>query len=180
MEALESNGLLRLESVPGGELAREKNAILLARGRQHLISLVSELLFQSELERNALMTPAEELKRKTAIFETSAAEFESERQRLSDLLSVDRKGLLDELDAETDRVWNGARAELRQVIVDFADRSVEAKSAHERISAALFRYFEQALNGSLACSGPNWMSARHAIGPALRRLSTLCVKRPPI
>jgi GTP-binding protein EngB required for normal cell division len=149
IEALEVSGLLRLESVLGGELAREKQAILLATGRQRLRSLVGELLFQSELERKALMTPADELKRKAATFESSAAEFESERQRLSDLLSIDRRRLLRELDAETDRVWNGARAELRQVMADFAEQSFEAKPAHERVSAALFRYFEQALNESL-------------------------------
>jgi GTP-binding protein EngB required for normal cell division len=149
IEALEVSGLLRLESVLGGELAREKQAILLATGRQRLSSLVGELLFQSELERKALMTPADELKRKAATFESSAAEFESERRRLSDLLSIDRKRLLGELDSETDRVWNGARAKLRQVMADFAEQSFEAKPAHERVSAALFRYFEQALNESL-------------------------------
>jgi len=149
IEALEVSGLLRLESVLGGELAREKQAILLATGRQRLSSLVGELLFQSELERKALMTPADELKRKAATFESSAAEFESERRRLSDLLSIDRKRLLGELDSETDRVWNGARAKLRQVMADFAEQSFEAKPAHERVSAALFRYFEQALNESV-------------------------------
>jgi len=149
IEALEVSGLLRLESVLGGELAREKQAILLATGRQRLSSLVGELLFQSELERKALMTPADELKRKAATFGSSAAEFESERRRLSDLLSIDRKRLLGELDSETDRVWNGARAKLRQVMADFAEQSFEAKPAHERVSAALFRYFEQALNESV-------------------------------
>jgi GTP-binding protein EngB required for normal cell division len=149
IEALGVSGLLGLESILGGELAREKNAILLATGHQRLSSLVRELLFQSELERKALMTPADELKRKAATFETSAAEFESERQRLSDLLSIDRKRLLTELDAETDRVWNGARAELRQVIASFADRSVPAKSLREHLAAALFRYFEQALDESI-------------------------------
>ena len=98
------------------------------------------------------MTPADELKRKAATFESSAAEFESERQRLSDLLSIDRKRLLGELDAETDRVWNGARAELRLVMANSVERSFEANSTREHIAAALFRYFEQALDKSIRVS----------------------------
>jgi hypothetical protein len=143
--ALEASGLPRLESLLAGELAREKRAILLATGRLRLISLVSELLFQSELERKALLTPEEELKRKAATFEASVANFEAERRRVSDLLSIDCKRLLQELDAETDRVWNGARSELRRIVSEIGDRSVEGKSARQRMSAALSRYFEQAL-----------------------------------
>ena len=155
IEALEVSGLLRLESVLGGELAREKHAILLATGRQRLSSLVGELLFQSELERKALMTPADELKRKAATFESSAAEFESERQRLSDLLSIDRKRLLRELDAETDRVWNGARAELRLVMADLSSgpsrRTRRASRSRRRFSA-----ISSKLSTSLfACLRPN-------------------------
>jgi len=143
--ALEASGLPRLEQLLAGELAREKRAILLATGRLRLISLVGELLFQSELERKALLTPEEELKRKAATFEASVANFEAERQRLSDLLSIDCKRLLKELDAETDRVWDEARGEVRRVVAETADWSVESKSARERIAVALSRYFEQAL-----------------------------------
>ena len=140
--SLAASGLPRLERLLAGELARDKRAILLATGRLRLTSLVSELLFQSELERKALLTPEEELKRKAATFEASVANFEAERRRLSDLLSIDCKRMLRELDAETDRVWAGARGELRQIV---ADGSVERKSARERMTAALSRYFEQAL-----------------------------------
>ena len=62
--ALEASGLPRLERLLARELAHDKRAILHATGRLRLISLVSELLFQSELERKALLTPEEELKRK--------------------------------------------------------------------------------------------------------------------
>jgi len=143
--ALEASGLARLEGLLAGELARDKRAILLAAGRLRLISLVGELLFQSELERKALLTPEEELKRKAATFEASAAKFEAERRRLSDLLSIDCKRMTRELDAETDRVWHEARGELRRIVVDVADWSVERKSARDRIAVALSRYFEQAL-----------------------------------
>jgi GTP-binding protein EngB required for normal cell division len=147
--ALASSGLTRLESVLGGELAREKRAILLATGRQRLISLVGELLFHCDLERKALLTPEEELKRKAATFETSAAGFESERQRLADLLSIDCKQLLRELDAETDRVWDESRRVLHQLVADMADFSVEPNRARERITKTLSRYFATALQDSV-------------------------------
>jgi GTP-binding protein EngB required for normal cell division len=147
--ALASSGLSRLESVLSGELAREKRAILLATGRQRLISLVGELLFQCDFERKALLTPEEDLKRKAATFETSAAEFESDRQRLADLLAIDCKQLLRELDAETDRVWGEARRELRQLVADITDFSVEPIRARERITTTLSRYFAIALQESV-------------------------------
>ena len=148
--ALEASGLQRLERLLAGELARNKRTILLATGRLRLISLLSELAFQSELERKALLTPVEELKQKAATFEASVAKFETERQRLTDLLSIDCKRLLKDLDAEADRVWNGARGELRQIVADTVDVSVERRPARERIAAALSRYFEQALGASVS------------------------------
>jgi ribosome biogenesis GTPase A len=111
-QALDESGILRLERTLAGELARERQEILFATGLQRSISIVGELLFQSKLECKALLMPEEELKQKAATFETSAVQFEVERQRLSDLLSLDRQRLLRELEAETDRVWKGARAEL--------------------------------------------------------------------
>jgi GTP-binding protein EngB required for normal cell division len=147
--ALASSGLSRVESVLGGELAREKRAILLATGRQRLISIVSELLFQCDLERKALMTPEEDLKRKATTFETGAVEFEFERQRLADLLAIDCKQLLRELDAETDRVWNEARCEVHQVVAEIRDFSVEPIRARERIRTTLSRYFATALQASI-------------------------------
>ena len=79
--SLAASGLPRLERLLAGELARDKRAILVATGRLRLTSLVSELLFQCELERKALLTPEEELKRKAATFEASVANFEANSQQ---------------------------------------------------------------------------------------------------
>jgi hypothetical protein len=114
-----------------------------------LISLVGELLFHCDLERKALLTPVEELERKAATFETSAAEFASERQRLADMLAIDCKQLLRQLDTETDRVWKEARRELRQLVADMTDFSVEPIRARERITTVLSRYFATALQESV-------------------------------
>jgi GTP-binding protein EngB required for normal cell division len=92
--ALAASGIQHLEQVLACELAREKRAIVFVMGRRRSISLIGELLFQSELEHEALLMPEAELKKKVTAFESSEARFESERQILSDFLSVDRKRLL--------------------------------------------------------------------------------------
>ena len=150
--ALEESGISRLERTLANELARERREILFATGRQRSISIVGELLFQSELECKALLTPADVLKQKAATFETSAVQFEDERQRLSDLLSLDRKRLLREVEAETDRVWQGAKTEVRHALADCADVSTGGKDAREKIAASLGIYFEQALQESVKAS----------------------------
>jgi len=147
---LEASGLPKLEQALSGELAQEKRAILLATGRMRLISLVSELLFQTEIECKALLTPEKDLKRKAATFETSAVQIEADRQRMSDQLSLDRKRLLRELEAETDRVWNGAKGELRQTIFAVSDMPAGAQETRDKITATLGAYFEQALRDSVS------------------------------
>jgi ribosome biogenesis GTPase A len=147
--ALDESGISRLERTLAGELARERREILFATGRQRSISVVGELLFQSELECKALLMPADVLKQKSATFETSAVQFEDERQRLSDLLSLDRKRLLRELEAETDRIWQGAKAEVRIALADCADVSTGSGDARKKIAASLGIYFEQALQDSV-------------------------------
>jgi GTP-binding protein EngB required for normal cell division len=64
---LAASGLCHLEEVLAGELAREKHDIVLTAGRLRSISLVSELLFQSELEHKVLLMPEEDLKKRPAL-----------------------------------------------------------------------------------------------------------------
>ncbi len=146
----EESGLAHLERVLVDALAKEKRAILFETGRLRLLSLVSELLFQCELERQALLTPEAELKEKAEMFEASAVKFETERRRLSDLLSIDLKQMIRDLEAETDRVWKGARDELRQIVAEIIDWSAEEESARQRIGAALSRRFAGALDDSVS------------------------------
>lgn len=147
--ALAASGIQNLEQVLAGELAREKQAIAVAVGRQRAISLIGELVFQSELERKALLMPQEDLKRKATTFESSVARFESERQTLSGFLSIDRRQLLKELEAETDRLWKEAQKEVRQVVAEITARPFNEKEARDQVTAALSQYFEQALRQSI-------------------------------
>ncbi len=143
--ALAASGVTALELVLAEELAREKHAIVFASGRLRSISLVGELLFQCELAHKALLTPQQDLERKAEVFEGSAAGFESQRRALSDFLSVDKKGLLKELDTETDRIWKAAQKEMRELVGAITARDFDEKEARNEITAALSRYFEQAL-----------------------------------
>jgi hypothetical protein len=121
----------------------------LATGRQRSISLISELLFQSELEHKALLMPEEDLKQKAATFESSVARFEGERQTLSDFLSIDRRRLLKELEAETDRLWKEAQKEVRRAVGEITARPFNEKDACDQVTAVLSQYFEQALHQSV-------------------------------
>jgi GTPase Era involved in 16S rRNA processing len=148
-QAFAASGVEHLEQVLAGELAREKRAIAFATGRQRAISLIGELLFQSELEHKALLLPEENLKQKAATFESSVASFETERQALSDLLVLDRKRLEKDLEAETDRLWNEAQKHARQLVGEITAQSFELNEARQRVAAALSQHFEHAFRQSV-------------------------------
>jgi hypothetical protein len=144
--ALAASGIQHLEQVLACELAREKRAIVFVMGRRRSISLIGELLFQSELEHEALLMPEAELKKKVTAFESSEARFESERQILSDFLSVDRKRLLKELETEANRLWKEAQKEVRQLVGEITARPYNENDARGQVTAMLSQYFEQALH----------------------------------
>jgi GTP-binding protein EngB required for normal cell division len=147
--ALAGSGVEHLEQVLAGELAHERRAIAFAIGRQRSISLIGELLFQSELEHKALLLPEENLKQKAVTFESSVASFEAESQALSDLLSLDRKHLVKDLETETDRLWNEAQKQARQLVGQITARSFELNEARQHVAAALSQYFEHAFRQSV-------------------------------
>jgi len=143
--AFELSGVADLERALASKLAREKQMILDAAGRQRLGAVIGDLLFQSELECKALLTPEGELRRKAETFEASARQFESERRRLSDLLSLDRRELLRDLEAQTDQVWKAAKAEAHRLICEIDDSRIETPEARAKIAEALASYFEKSL-----------------------------------
>jgi hypothetical protein len=142
--ALAESGVQHLQDVLADELAREKREIMLAVAQHRAMSLAGDLLFESELERKALLMPQEELKRKAQIFEESAARFGSERQALSDFIAVDRRRLLSELDAEIETLWKKTQGEIRSLVNAFAAQRMGEKEARNRLAAALTQRFEGA------------------------------------
>jgi GTP-binding protein EngB required for normal cell division len=142
--ALAASGLSELERRLSHDLAREQRAIAFAAGRSRALSLVGELLYHGELSRKALVMPEQALKDKIADFEQSAAQFERERQELSDFLSLDRRRLLTEIGAMTDRVWVEARAKFDKIARAETEQGFDEREARERIGKALEQHFAEA------------------------------------
>ena len=113
--ALAASGLPELEEALASELASEERAIAFATGRSRAISLVGELLYHRELEHKALLTPEQELAQKIREFEYGISQFEAEKTDLSDLMGMDRRRLLVELEAATDRIWNEGRSKFAKL-----------------------------------------------------------------
>lgn len=146
--AFEASGVPSLQSFLAGELAREKSAIVSATGLRRSISLVGELLFQSEFEQKVLLLPQVVLQEKRQSFESAAAQFEVERQTLADVLSVDRTQLFRELESETDRLWQDARADLRTLTHEAIAQPVE--EARKKLSTILSTRFEDSFQRALS------------------------------
>ena len=113
--ALAASGLLELEEALANELTSEERAIAFATGRSRAISLVGELLYHRQLEHKALLTPEQELVQKIREFEHGISRFESEKADLSDLMAIDRRRLLVEIGAATDRIWTEARSKFAKL-----------------------------------------------------------------
>lgn len=146
--ALESSGVPSLQTYLGDELARGKNAIVYATGVKRSIALVGELLFQNEFEQKALMLPQTVLEQKREAFELAALEFETERKTLSDVLSLSRKQLLRELEAETDRLWKAALQDMRTLIQAASGRPLAIVKGH--ISAHLSDCFDDSFRRAVS------------------------------
>jgi hypothetical protein len=113
--ALAVTGLPELEQALASELVSEERAIAFATGRSRAISLVGELLYRRELEHKALLTPEQHLVKKIKKFEHGISRFESEKANLSDLMAIDRRRLLIEVGAATDRIWTEARSKFAKL-----------------------------------------------------------------
>ncbi|HTZ68044.1 MAG TPA: dynamin family protein, partial [Roseiarcus sp.] len=142
--ALTASGVSELERRLSRDLASEKRAIVFAASHSRALSLVAELLYHGELSHKALVAPEQVLKHKIAEFEQSAAQFEQERRELSDLLSLDRRRLLTEISAMTDRVWTEARAKFDKIARLETDQRFDEREARKRIGKALEQYFAEA------------------------------------
>lgn len=146
-EAVETSGVASLMTALAVELAREKHAIILATGLRRSTALVHELLFQSELEHQALLLPQEKLEEKLGIFNLAANGFDRERQELSDFLAVDRKRLISELEAETDKLWDSARRDARRSLEELAARTPQA--ARDELTRLLSQQFDTAFQQTI-------------------------------
>ena len=141
-DALASSGLVQLEEALASELASEERAIAFATGRSRAIALVGELLYHRELEHKALLTPEHDLARKIQEFGHGISRFESEKADLSDLMGIDRRRLLAELEVTTNRIWNEGRSKFAKLAEKETPPGFDEKEARATLGKALEKHFE--------------------------------------
>ena len=141
-DALAASGLIELEEVLASELASEERAIAFATGRSRAISLVGELLYHRQLEHKALLTPEHDLARKIQEFERGISRFEAEKADLSDFMGMDRRRLLTELEATTDRIWKEGRSKFAKLAIEETPPRFDEREARATLGKALEKHFE--------------------------------------
>jgi len=142
--ALAASGLPELEEALANELTSEERAIAFATGRSRAMSLVGELLYHRHLEHKALLTPEQELVRKIREFEHGISRFESEKANSSDLIAIDRRRLLVEVGAATDRIWTEARSKFGKLAKEETPPGFNEGQARAKLGKALEQHFEAA------------------------------------
>jgi len=142
--ALAASGLPELEEALANELTSEERAIAFATGRSRAMSLVGELLYHRQLEHKALLTPEQELVRKIREFEHGISRFESEKANSSDLIAIDRRRLLVEVGAATDRIWTEARSKFGKLAKEEAPPGFNEGQTRAKLGKALEKHFEAA------------------------------------
>ena len=142
--ALAASGLVELEEALARELASEERAIAFATGRKRAVSLVGELLYHRQLKHKALLTPEQELAQKIEKFEHGISRFEAERADLSDLMGIDRRRLLKEVEAATDRIWKDGRSRFAKLAEEETLPGFDEQAVRARLGQALEIHFEAA------------------------------------
>ena len=142
--ALAASGLLELEQALANELTSEERAIAFSTGRSRAISLMGELLYHRQLEHKALLTPEQDLVQKIGEFGLGISRFESEKADLSDLMGVDRRRLLVEVEAATDRIWVEARSKFAELAKEETPPGFDEREARAKLGKALEKHFETA------------------------------------
>ena len=142
--ALAASGLPELEEALANELTSEERAIAFATGRSRAMSLVGELLYHRQLEHKALLTPEQELVQKIGEFEHGISRFESEKADASDLMAMDRRRLLVEVGAATDRIWTEARSKFAELAKEETPPGFNEGEARAKLGKALEKHFEAA------------------------------------
>lgn len=138
--AFDASGVSRLIECLAGDLAKEKRSIILTTGLHRATTLVSELLFQSELQRRALLLPQQMLDEKLDIFGNAEKRFDYDQREFADLLSLDRKRLIKELEIETDALWQSTREKGQRLAKELVTRDLA--TARDELTRLLSQEFD--------------------------------------
>lgn len=143
-QALDASGLPALEAHLSEVVGGAKHQIIADIVRRRAAALVADLRLQTGIELEALRMPLAALQEKLATFEQSAKAFRAEQVSLSDLTEVERRGVLRELEAETERLWNEMRQALRARIWALLEED-EVERTQARIGAEIVAHFDAEL-----------------------------------
>jgi len=144
--ALDASGLPALESHLREVVGSEKRQILLDIVRRRALALISDLRLQTAIELEALRMPLGVLQEKIAAFERSANAFRAEQLSLTDLTAVECRGLLRDLETETDRLWQEAKHVTRNQVRALLSQGTGVEQVQARIGAEIVAHFDNVLH----------------------------------
>jgi hypothetical protein len=141
-DAFAKSGLYELEAYLTQFVTHEKEATLHTAVARKASALVAELQLETEFHLKALRLPVADLETRMATFDEAAAGFEVERRTAADLLAGDRVRLLDELEADAERLREQARAVLHAELDKALARYAEAEQVRAALAGTIIRFFE--------------------------------------
>jgi GTPase Era involved in 16S rRNA processing len=115
-QALSGSGLLDVENHLLAYLDAEKTHALTGAIKQKAIDIIEQAIREIELRTQAFKMPLEDLRRKSEAFTHSLAAIEKQRLTVGDLLSGDRRRLVDELETQINNLRGTILLELMPAI----------------------------------------------------------------
>lgn len=115
-QAFSASGMAEVEDHLLRYLASEKMQSLTAAIRQKATDIIEQAIGEVDLRTQAFRMPLEELQRKSAAFAKALAAIEERRLTIGDLLSGDRRRLINDLETQTDNFRGTALLELMPII----------------------------------------------------------------
>lgn len=117
-DALDKSGILDVETHIRRYLAAEKMHTLKAAVRRKAADILAQASGELELRASALRMPLEQLERKSSEFTQALSLIETQRLTVGDVLAGDRRRLMNDLEAEIERLRGSVLAKLTRVIDD--------------------------------------------------------------
>lgn len=147
---LSESGLSALETYLRDFLARDKRAVLEDAVARKARTILQALQLKTAIEMQALRLPLDDLRERMEAFSESLVQFETERQRVQDLLAGDRRRLLDALNEKASEIHSRGRALLQGVADREFARGGSGGEAESAVAVALPGFFDAELREAAA------------------------------
>jgi len=137
--AWEKSGMADVERLIVLQLAGEKQPLLQEAVIRRAVEILDQTCGEIGLRMKTLQMPLDELQQKSAVFSSALAQIQAQRASAADLLSGDRRRLVDELEAKTRTLRKTALSRLTDVVdnaLSHRDGTWESE-AKSSVSAAI-------------------------------------------